>query len=151
MGDSLTPMRLSVYEVTKSLKGLNNYTHIDPEAFADMSAPLGTSLFTGKTPPTTRRPTPRGTTRITTRYTTSTYSYRNRSEKTSSRNTRKRAWQAGRRGYFSGILPGLYFTTSFGNSTILSVNLTSLDVHYHYTDKGDRPRVQTPSEPPSFV
>ena len=37
---------------------------------------------------------------------------------------------------FREYFPGLYFTTSFGNSTILSVNLTSLDVHYHYTDKG---------------
>jgi len=31
MGDSLSPMRLSVYEVTKSLKGIGNYTHINPE------------------------------------------------------------------------------------------------------------------------
>jgi hypothetical protein len=36
---------------------------------------------------------------------------------------------------FREYFPGLYFTTSFGNSTIISADLTSLLVHYHYLDE----------------
>src|SRR5690606_17656366 len=36
---------------------------------------------------------------------------------------------------FREFFPGLYFTTSFGNSTIISADLTSLFVHYHYLDE----------------
>ena len=35
---------------------------------------------------------------------------------------------------FREFFPGLYFTTSFGNSTIINVNYTTFYVHYHYTD-----------------
>ena len=35
---------------------------------------------------------------------------------------------------FREFFPGLYFTTTFGNSTIINVDLTSLYVYYHYLD-----------------
>jgi hypothetical protein len=35
---------------------------------------------------------------------------------------------------FREFFPGLYFTTTFGKSTILNVSLTSLLVHYQYND-----------------
>ena len=35
---------------------------------------------------------------------------------------------------FREFFPGLYLTTSFGNSTIINVNYTTFYVHYHYTD-----------------
>ena len=34
-------MELSAYELNRSLKGINNYTHINPEEYAEMSAPWG--------------------------------------------------------------------------------------------------------------
>ncbi len=137
MGDSLSPMRLSVYEVTKPIKGLDNYTNIDPEEFADMSAPLGSRLFTGKN--------------VT--YHNQTYSsgYTNEEYKVYDINVllpkeigENFLTEYKKEGHgklsdadsFREYFPGLYFTTSFGNSTILSVNLTSLDVHYKYLDKG---------------
>ncbi len=137
MGDSLTPMRLSVYEVTKSLKGLNNYTHINPEAFADMSAPLGTSLFTGKNA-TYRTET------YTVGYNADYYKVydinvqlpKSIGESFLTEYKKEEHGKLADADTFREYFPGLYFTTSFGNSTILSVNLTSLDVHYHYTDKG---------------
>ena len=47
MGDSIAPMGLSVYEVNKRLRGTNDYTHIDPTEYSDMSSPLGVQSFTG--------------------------------------------------------------------------------------------------------
>lgn len=137
LGDSLSPMKLSVYEVTKSLKGLSDYTHIDPKEFVDMSSPLGSQVFTGKN----------------STYHTETYSsgYTYEEYKVYDINVRLPKEigedflaEYNKSGHgklsdtdtFREYFPGLYFTTSFGNSTILSVNLTSLDVHYKYLDKG---------------
>ncbi len=137
MGDSLAPMRLSVYEVTESLKGTSDYTHIDPKDYADMSAPLGSQLFTGKN--STYR-----TETYSSGYTTETYRVYDISVKLPLEIGENFLTEYKKPGHgqladadtFREYFPGLYFTTSFGNSTILSVNLTSLYAHYHYTDKG---------------
>lgn len=137
MGDSLAPMQLSVYEVTKSLKDATDYTHINPRDYADMSAPLGTQLFTGKN--TTYR-----TETYTSGYTTESYRVYDINVKLPLEIGEKFLSEHNKPGHgllantdsFREFFPGLYFTTSFGNSTILSVNLTSLYVHYHYLDVG---------------
>ena len=48
MGDSIAPMGLSVYEVTESLKGIGNYTHVNPIEFINSTSPIGTQSFTGR-------------------------------------------------------------------------------------------------------
>ena len=48
IGDSLAPMRLAVYKVIGELPKNHDYTNFDPRKKADMSAPLGTQMFTGK-------------------------------------------------------------------------------------------------------
>jgi len=145
MGDSLAPMELSVYEVTKSLQGVNNYTHHDPANYADMSAPLGKEVFTGKNRT----------------YRTETYTsgYSSQEYKVYDINV-KLPYQLGEKflneykkpGHgqmvnadtFRKFFPGLYFTTTFGNSTMLNVSFTSFYVHYHYLDpKGSSTKQDT--------
>ncbi|NLY25874.1 MAG: DUF4270 domain-containing protein [Bacteroidales bacterium] len=135
MGDSLAPMELSVYEVTKSLEGVSNYTHNDPEAYADMSAPLGREVFTGKN--STYR-----TETYSSGYTSQEYKVYDINVKLPDELGEKFLNEYNKAGHgkmvdadsFREFFPGLYFTTSFGNSTMLNVSFTSLYVHYHYLD-----------------
>src|SRR5690554_5432116 len=137
IGDSIAPVSLSVYEVTKSLKGTNDFTHIDPEQFADMTAPLGVQSFTGK------NSTYRTKSYTADDFTTVTYTeyFINVDlPKTIGESFLEEYNKAGHgklsdTDTFREYFPGLYFTTSFGNSTIISADLTSLLVHYHYLDE----------------
>lgn len=47
MGDSLTPMELTVYPVNKPMEK-NYYTNVDPEQFADLSRPLCKYAYTAQ-------------------------------------------------------------------------------------------------------
>ncbi|MFA7139672.1 MAG: DUF4270 domain-containing protein [Proteiniphilum sp.] len=138
MGDSLAPMELSVYELNRSLKGTRNYTHINPENFADMTTLLGKAVFTGKNK-TYRTET------YTSGYTTQTYKVYDIRVKLPLTLGERFLTEYNKPGHgqmtdadrFREFFPGLYFTTSFGNSTILNVSFTTLYVHYHYThEKG---------------
>ena len=137
LGDSLAPMELSIYEVTKSLKGLNDYTHIDPTNFVDMSLPLGKESFTGK-----------NSTFRTISYTAQDFSTQTYDEYLINVDLPISIGERFLEEYkkpghgemtstdsFRDFFPGLYFTTTFGNSTIVRVDLTSLFVHYKYNDK----------------
>jgi hypothetical protein len=136
MGDSLSPMRLSIYEVTESLKGINNYTHINPEVFANMSAPLGSCLFTGKNVTHHTETYSSGYTAQELKvYDINVQLPKSIGENFLAEYKKEGHGKLANADTFREYFPGLYFTTSFGNSTILSINLTSLDVHYHYTDK----------------
>lgn len=136
MGDSLAPMELSVYEVTKSLQSVSNYTHNDPEEYAEMSAPLGRQVFTGKN--STYR-----TESYTSGYSTQSYKVYDINVKLPKEIGEKFLNEYNKAGHgkmvdadsFREFFPGLYFTTSFGNSTMLNVSFTSLYVHYHYLDE----------------
>lgn len=136
MGDSLAPMELSVYEVTKSLKGVSKYTHNDPEAYVDMSAPLGRQVFTGKNS-TYRAET------YTSGYNTETYKVYDINVTLPTEIGERFLAEYNKPGHgkmvdadsFREFFPGLFFTTSFGNSTMLNVSFTSLHVHYHYLDE----------------
>jgi hypothetical protein len=135
MGDSLAPMELSVYEVTKSLKGVNNYTHNDPAEYADMSAPLGKEVFTGKNR-TYRTET------YTSGYTSQEYKVYDINVQLPKEIGERFLSEYNKTGHgklknadtFREFFPGLYFTTTFGNSTMLNVSFTSFYVHYHYLD-----------------
>lgn len=137
MGDSLAPMELSVYEVNKSLKGTDDFTNIDAKEFADMTAPIGVQTFTGSNSNYTL------VTTTASDYSTVTYKryeidvdlpidightflaeYKKPGHGEMASTDR-----------FRSFFPGLYFTTTFGNGTIISVDLTSLYVHYHYLDE----------------
>lgn len=137
MGDSIAPMELSVFEVNKSLSGVDDFTNVNPREFADMSAPLGVESFTGRNS-TYRTITQTGNNM-------STISYRlyeihvdlpnNLGEKFLTEYRKPGHGEMYETDSFRRFFPGLYFTTTFGNSTIISVDLTSLYVHYHYLDE----------------
>lgn len=137
MGDSVAPMRLSVYNVIESLKGTDDFTNVDPRKFADMTAPLGEQAFTGLN----------STFRLKT-YTAEDYSTVNYREyyitvdvpNTIGENFLAEYIKTGHgklsdTDSFREFFPGLYFTTSFGNSTIISADQTSLFVYYSYLDE----------------
>lgn len=136
MGDSLAPMELSVYEVNKSLKGLDNYSHVDPATYADLSDPLGSQVFTGKN--STYR-----TETYSSGYTTTTYNVYDIIVRLPDSLGERFLTEYRKPGHgkmvnadtFREFFRGLYFATTFGNSTVLNVNITSLYVHYHYLDK----------------
>ena len=146
MGDSVAPMGLSVYEVNKTLKGTNDYTHIDPAEYSDMSSPLGTQSFTGS-----------NSTYEIQSYTTDNYSTIEYKEFIINVDLPKAIGdrfleEFHKPGHgklsdtdsFRDFFPGLYFTTTFGNSTIINVDLTSLYVYYHYLDvKGSSQQTDT--------
>lgn len=146
MGDSIAPMALSVYEVNKTLRGINDYTHIEPSEFANMSSALGVQSFTGDN----------SKYRIQT-YTAEDYStatYKEYiidvdlplaiGEKILDEYKKPGHGKLSDTDSFREFFPGLYFTTTFGNSTIISVDLTSLYVYYHYLDiKGSSQKQDT--------
>ena len=135
MGDSLAPMELSVYELNRSLKGIKSYTHINPEEFAEMSEPLGKKVFTGKN-------NTFHTEYYNTGYSTESYKVYDISVDLPMSVGERFLNEYNKPGHgmmsdlysFREFFPGLYFTTSFGNSTILNIDFTTLFLHYHYTD-----------------
>ncbi|WP_298653248.1 DUF4270 domain-containing protein [uncultured Proteiniphilum sp.] len=133
MGDSLSPMGLSVYEVTKSLKGISVYSNVDPTEYADMSAPLGTQTFTGKNSTYRTETTTSGSS--VTVYEINVKLPNALGEKFLTEYKKAGHGQLTDADNFRKFFPGLYFTTDFGKSTILSVSLTSLLVHYKYNDE----------------
>ncbi len=133
LGDSLTPMLLNVYQVKKPLQGDN----IDPAEFVDLSAPIGTKSFTGRN--NTYRIVTQSSGRGTESY--RVYDIRVPLPKSLADDFFTEYNKPGHgkltdTDSFKEFFPGLYFTTSFGNATILNVSLTSLYIHYHYVDKG---------------
>jgi hypothetical protein len=137
MGDSLAPMELSVYEVNKSLKGVDKYTHIDPADYANLSAPLGKQVFSGK------NSTYRTGSYTASDYSTVTYNIYDIIVKLPKTLGESFLNEYNKPGHgkmvnadtFREFFKGLYFTTTFGKSTIVKVDVTSLYVHYHYLDK----------------
>ncbi|NLX65996.1 MAG: DUF4270 domain-containing protein [Bacteroidales bacterium] len=134
MGDSLSPMGLSVYEVTKSLKGISSYSHVDPTGYVDMSAPLGTQTFTGRNSTYRTETTSSGTSVKV--YEINVMLPNALGEKFLTEYKKDGHGQLVNVDEFRKFFPGLYFTTTFGKSTILNISLTSLLVHYNYLDKG---------------
>ena len=133
MGDSLSPMGLSVYEVTKSLKGISNYSHIDPKEYADMSAPMGTQIFTGRNSTYRTETTSSGSSvRV---YEINVMLPNALGEKFLNEYNKEGHGQLTDADNFREFFPGLYFTTTFGKSSILNISLTSLMVHYKYNDE----------------
>jgi hypothetical protein len=137
VGDSLAPMRLSVFRVNKSLADLDGSTNIDPTAFADMSAPLGEQIFTGRNRTFRTEVIQSGmgweTIRI---FDIPVVLPTQIGEDFLAEYLKPGHGHFANTDLFNEWFPGLYFTTTFGSSTIINVNITSLFVHYSYLDKG---------------
>lgn len=137
IGDSLAPMGLSVYEVVKPLERDRDYVHYNPEAYADMSSPLGTTVFSGKNATYTTETYTSGTvSQQVTIYEINVPMPKSLGERFLTEYQKPGHGKLADSDTFKDFFPGVYITTTFGSSTILNVNLTSFHVHYHYLDKG---------------
>ena len=141
MGDSLAPMRLSVFPALKSLRNLENMTNIDLEAkgYIDTSiAPLGERTFTGRNNISRLETIQIGWAVESIRvYEIPVVLPTQIGEDFLAEYLRPNRGMMANNDLFNEFLfHGLYFTTTFGNSTLISVNSTSLFVHYHYLDEG---------------
>ncbi len=140
IGDSLAPMNLEVYKITKELERNRDYTSIDPATFSDMSAPLGQQIFTGKNPTSRTETYYVGTTPqqivvydIHVKLTDTSIGEDFKTFLNNYKNTN--GGKLPDTDVFREFFPGLYVTTDFGYSTLLNVSQTSLSVHYKYLDK----------------
>ena len=132
MGDSLLPMRLSVFPALRSLRNLENMTNIDLEAegYVNTSAtPLGYETFTGSNRIFENVLTVGGTVRV---FEIPVELPNSIGERFLTQYRRPGHGMMANVDLFNEYFPGLYFTTTFGNSTLIAVNATSLFVHYQY-------------------
>ena len=137
MGDSLAPMRLSVYRANRSLRNLENMTNINPQDYADMSAPLGQRTFTGRNSIFRIETIPVGMGVEEIRVNEIPVMLPIQiGEDFLAEYLRPNRGMMASNDLFNEFFHGLYFTTTFGNSTLIAVNSTSLFVHYHYLDVG---------------
>ena len=131
-GDSIAPIELSVYEVNKNLPIGNHYTKFDPTEYVDMSAPIGSTVFSAGNVevPLSERLQP---------------DYYHRAFVDLPKTIGERIHQlsedfsqAGKvldTDIFKEYFKGLYLTTSFGAGSILKLDHTYLYLHFHYLDK----------------
>lgn len=123
-GDSISPMGISVYEVVEPLKA-NFFTNIDPAKYtANMSKPLGKSIFTLKDAPTVN-----GMKLITTEL---------------NRSLGQRFFDEWKRpgsktftdsDELKKFFKGIYVTTEFGSGSLINIGYTLLEIHYTYTGR----------------
>jgi hypothetical protein len=129
-GDTVSPMGLSVYEVTKPLKAFF-FTSVNPENYCDMQKLLGQSIFSIQDVPDTVI----SSTRIRTISTNLNLELGKRFYK---------EWKDSDGATFKNsnalkeFFKGVYVTTNFGSGSIINVDYTEFDIYYTYTyQKGD--------------
>ena len=135
-GDSLTPMRAQLYEVTTPLTR-DFYTNIDPEQYCDMQKSLGMKTYTARDLTVSdslwNATTANGT-----------YSY-------DANITIRMPQEIGQRFYdatintpevfkdqntFNQFFPGIYVTNTYGTGNILNIEGSQMNIFYKYTVKG---------------
>lgn len=127
-GDSLAPINLSIYEITKNLPVSSQHTKFDPTAYVDISKPLGKTNFTAgniEVPLSERQQS----------------DYYHRAFVNLPKSIGERILDLSKTiknldtDSFKKYFKGLYLTTSFGSGSILRVDHTYLYLHFHYLDK----------------
>ncbi|MEN9918307.1 MAG: hypothetical protein RL662_743 [Bacteroidota bacterium] len=130
LGDSLSPMGLSVYKVTSDLPEYF-YTNIDPTKYADMSQVLANQTFSISGSKITSSSSQRTVTAdLGVDFGTKIYD----------------GWKNGTikdPESFNKFFPGMYVTTNFGSGTLVNVKYTSIDIYYKYNHiKGNHDNTQ---------
>mgnify|MGYP000883452411 CR=1 FL=1 len=130
-GDSLAPMELSVYRLTKQLPSKKAMTNLNITDYINPT-PLGKQLFRGKNTTFYTQETGTGSTdiyEITVKLPLSLgEEFLAESQKPDSKLKDTESLKE--------FFPGLYMTTTYGNSTIINVEMTSLYIDFHYNDVG---------------
>ena len=138
-GDSLTPMRAQLYEITTPLTR-DFYTNIDPEQYCNMQKSLGMQTYTARDLSVSdslwNATTTNGNQTV--------YSY-------DPNITIRMPKELGQRFYdatiktpevfndqntFNQFFPGIYVTNTYGTGNILNIESTQMNIYYKYTVKG---------------
>ncbi len=128
-GDSIAPIKLSVFEINKNLPVASHYTNFDPTQYVDMSSPIGETNFTAgniEVPQSERQAA----------------DYYHRAFVDLPKSLGVRIHQLSETfkddldtDKFKEYFKGLYLTTTFGSGSIIKVDHTYIYVHFHYLDK----------------
>lgn len=139
VGDSISPMEVSVYELTKTLPSASYYTNFDPKNYYNRNSFLGKSMFTAANleVPASARKVSRYYHRV---FVTLSDELGNRFLEESKKGKESRLLNAYKlRTFFHG----LYINTSFGSGTVIKTDYTLLNFHYHYlVEKGNYNRTK---------
>ncbi|MDR1518105.1 MAG: DUF4270 domain-containing protein [Dysgonamonadaceae bacterium] len=142
IGDSLAPMQISAYAVNKALPS-KTYNNIDPTEYCDMSSALSSQVFTGKNSVYEDIPySYYSSTTYSTVYDTLRVYYINLALPKSLGDDFLQEYNNPSSTAFKDVdsfndyFKGLYITPTFGNSTVINVSQTAINVHYHYIDAG---------------
>lgn len=138
-GDSLTPMRVQLYEVTSPLTR-DFYTNIDPEKYCNMQKSLGMQTYTARD------------LSVSDSLWNAKTVYNNQEIYTyEPRLTIRMPQELGQRFYdatihtpevfknqntFNEFFPGLYVTNTYGTGNILNITGTLMTIYYKYITKG---------------
>lgn len=138
-GDSLTPMRAQLYEVTTPLTR-DFYTNINPEKYCNMQKSLGMQTYTARDLSVSDSLW----NATTTSNSQTVYSY-------DPRLTIRMPQEIGQRFYeatintpevfknqntFNEFFPGIYVTNTYGTGNILNIDGTQMNIFYKYVMKG---------------
>ena len=129
VGDSLAPMKISAYELTKTLPTSKFYTNFNIDGYYDPNSPIGEATHSVVS------------SRKVYDYYTDSIEYYMDVKLPNSLGQKILNYQIDHpetpinTDIFHQLLKGLYITTTFGKGTVLNVDYTHLFVHYHYTGK----------------
>lgn len=133
VGDSLTPMQVTVYPIT-TVPERNFYTNVDPEKYCDMQTVLGQKMYTAYDV-TISDPVRNG-------LTSTTYTPVVRVKLPTEigqdfyNETVNNPGSFENQDAFNQYFPGLYITNTFGSGNLLTVYQTSFFIYYRYTVEG---------------
>lgn len=133
VGDSLTPMQVTVYPIT-TVPERNFYTNVDPEKYCDMQTVLGQKMYTAydvtisdsvRNGLTSTTYTPVVRVKLPTEIGQDFYN-----------ETVNNPSSFENQDAFNQYFPGLYITNTFGSGNLLTVYQTSFFIYYRYTVEG---------------
>ena len=133
VGDSLTPMQVTVYPIT-TVPERNFYTNVDPEKYCDMQTVLGQKMYTAydvtisdsvRNGLTSTTYTPVVRVKLPTEIVQDFYN-----------ETVNNPGSFENQDAFNQYFPGLYITNTFGSGNLLTVYQTSFFIYYRYTVEG---------------
>lgn len=135
-GDSLTPMKVKLYEVTEQLPR-NFYTNIDPAKYCNMNHSFGEQSYTAydrSVPDSIRNEIDESGTNI---YQPSvTVRMPKELGQKFYDETKNNPASFSNQEAFNRFFPGVYVTTSFGSGNVLNVDYTRMLIYYKTTIKG---------------
>lgn len=133
VGDSLTPMQVTVYPIT-TVPERNFYTNVDPEKYCDMQTVLGQKMYTAydvtisdsvRNGLTSTTYTPVVRVKLPTEIGQDFYN-----------ETVNNPSSFENQDAFNQYFPGLYIKNTFGSGNLLTVYQTSFFIYYRYTVEG---------------